>query len=368
MDWQNLFKLGSLLESLLSFDLAIDFGSWMTRVIVKDKGLVIKEPTVIARQKKRLPPEMMAISGSRRQVLAIGKKAYQMIGKEPAGVEVVRPIKHGVVVDFDSAFALLDHFFSLIKEIPRRFPQLIGPRVVVAIPSIATEVERRALKSLLEKVGAREIFLVEKPLLAAIGIGLPIEDAGGIFLIDLGGDTVEIAVISLAGIVVGQCLKIGGQQADEALVNYLRLKYGILIGEQTALKLKEKIGSLLNEKTEQSMVVRGRDLESGLPKSLRIKTSEVRESLVPLVQKIVISAKEVLEESPPELTQDFLRRGIVLTGGFAQLKGIDKMITQELGIGSWIAQDSELAVIKGAAKLLDEPKLLKRVRLVAGLR
>lgn len=359
MNLVQLQNINELINSFLSFDLAIDIGSVNTRIYVRDKGLVVMEPTTISRQKKR---------GGLGEVLAVGKKAERMRGKQPAAIEIINPIQNGIIVDFDSAYRTLDNFFGVVRELPSRFPKLVGPRIVVGIPTIATEVERRAVKSLLERVGGREIFLVEKPLLSAVGIGLPVQDSGGIFLIDMGGDTTEIAVISLSGIVVGQCLKVGGKQADDALVNFIRLKYGVLIGPQTARQIKEKIGSLIPSKQEGSIVIRGRDLGSGLPKSLRIREGEVREALVPLAQKIVVATKEVMEESPPELTQDFLKRGVALTGGFSSIEGVSQMMTQELGMPCWAASDPQLSVVKGAADILNDYRLLKRVRLVAGLK
>ena len=360
-------SLRSLLSSFLSFDMAVDFGSEQMRIFVKDKGLVIKEPTVVARQKGKVK-RRFSTAKNKQEVLAVGTKAYRMLGKQPKNIEVVRPISRGVVVDFDAAFYFVDYFFSLIREIPHRFPRLVGPRVIVGVPSSATEVERRAVKSLLERAGAREVFLVEKPLLAAAGSGLDLGKSKGIFLVDLGGGTSEIAVISLGGIVVGRCLGIGGLKADERIVNFLRLKYGVVVGYQSAHRLKEEAGSLIPGNKERSMVIRGRDLGSGLPKSLRVREAEVREALAPLAQEIVAAAKEVLEESPPELTQDFLQQGVVLTGGFARLDGFDKLVSQELGIPAWLSPSPQLATVKGAAKLLDNPSLLRRVRLVAGLK
>lgn len=344
--------------SFASYDLAVDLGSEMTRIMVRGKGLIVNEPTVIARQKKRL---------GQGSAVAYGRTAAQMIGRQPAGLELVFPIRNGVIVDFKSAAELLDHFLKMVRALPSRWPKLLGPRAIVGIPSLATEVERRAVKALWQQLGARQVFLVNKPLLAAIGAGLAVDKANGGFLIDLGATTTEIAVISLGGVVVGRCLNKGGEAADQNLLNFLRLKHGVLVGRPTARRLKEKIGSLIPQPKETSLVVRGRDIANGLPRSLRLQSAEVREALVPLAQEIIAATKEILEEAPPELTPSFLEQGLFLAGAFSLLAGWPEAISQELKMPVWRVEKPDLAVVRGALQLWQRPELLARVKLVAGL-
>ncbi len=352
--------MANFFASFAGYDLAVDLGSQTTRIMVRGKGLIIEEPTVIARQKKRF---------GKGKVVAFGQAAARMIGRQPANLEIIFPIRHGVVVDFEAAYALLDHFLEVIRDLPRRWPQLLGPRVIVGIGSEATEVERRAVKALWQQLGARQVFLVNKPLLAAIGAGLAIEETNGGFIVDLGATTTEIAVISLGGIVVGRALKLGGETADQHLLNFLRLKYGLLLGASTVRHLKEKIGSLTpqKKKEEASLVVRGRDLASGLPRSLRLRPVEIREALVPLAQEIVLAIREVLEEAPPELTPNFLEQGLFLAGGFSQLPGWPEMVSQELKMPAWRVEKPNLALVRGGLALWKNPQLLAKVKLVAGL-
>lgn len=348
----------SLLARFTHFNLGIDLGTDNTRIMVEDKGLVVDEPTLVARQKKK---------GG--EILAVGKRAKSMVGKEPRQIEVVAPIRAGVIADFDAALGLMNRFLSRVREIPGKWWPLLGPEVVVAVPSGATEVERRAVKAIMVKSGAREVFLIEKPMAAAIGMELPVEEPGGILLVDLGGGTVEMAVISLGGIVLNRCLKFGGNQMDEAIVNYLRLKYGILIGQATAEKIKNELGVVHHQKKEgKKMIVRGRDLESGLPKSIRVEEGEVMEALMPVVQKILKQLGELLEEMPAELTNDVLKRGICLTGGGANLRGWERLVSEETKMPAWRPENPLTSVVKGCAWLLKNRSLLKRVRLVAGLK
>ena len=345
--------------SFSGYDLAVDLGSEATRIMVRGKGLIVDEPTVVARQKKRLG------EGS---IVTYGQPAAQMAGRQPAGLEVVFPIRNGVIVDFKATYKLLDHFLQLVRALPSRWPKLLGPRVIAGISSTATEVERRAVKALWRQLGAREIFLVSNPLLAAIGAGLAVAESSGGFLIDMGAMTTEIAIISLGGIVVGRCLAGGGEKADQSLLNFLRLKYGLLIGRPTARRLKEKIGTLAPQDKEANLVVRGRDISSGLPRSLRLQPAEVREALAPLAQEIIAAAREVLEEAPPELTPNFLEQGLFLSGGFSLLPGWLEVISQELKMPVWRVEKPQLAIARGGVKLWEKPDLLSRVKLVSGLK
>lgn len=346
-------------QKLSCYDLAVDLGTCNLRIIAKGKGLVIKEPTVVAKQKKK--------GGA---VLAVGKKAKAMVGKEPQQIEIVEPISEGVIADFDAAHSLLNHFFSLVKQIPARRLKIFGPRVIAGVSSKATEVERRAVKAVILKAGAREVFLVEKPMAAAIGMELSVDRSSGLLVIDIGGGTTEIAVISLGGIVLNRSISIGGNMMDQAIISFLRLKYGLLIGKPTAEKIKNQLGCVYptGKEAKKRMVIRGRDLESGLPKSVKITQQEVMEALVPVFQKITVQLGELLEELPAELTNDILKGGIGLTGGVSQISGLEKYISEETKMAAWVAETPFLSVVKGAGFLLDDKKLLDRVKLVSGLR
>ncbi|PIS14073.1 rod shape-determining protein [Candidatus Shapirobacteria bacterium CG09_land_8_20_14_0_10_47_13] len=347
-----------MLESLFSFltyDLGIDMGTANTLVLVKGKGIVIREPSVVARHKKT------------KQIIAIGGQAKKMIGKTPLTVEIVRPLKDGVIVDFDATEVLLAHY---IQE-AQRPPKIPKPRVVIGIPSGVTEVERRAVQEACLAAGARKAYLIEEPMAAAIGLGLPIDRPEGALLVDIGGGTTEIAVISLGGIVVERCLRVAGAEMDEAVMAFLRLKYSILLGEATAEDIKIQLGSAMplgSVEKENHLIVRGRGLETGLPKSIKISASEVREAIAPIVQQILETITGVIEETPPELVADIVARGIILYGGTAQLAGLDKLIAEETKMPVWLADDPMTVVVRGCGKLLADEKLLARVRVTGGLK
>jgi len=343
--------------SLLSYDLGIDLGTANILVWVANKGIVVNEPSVVSRQKRK-----------NGRILAIGKDAKKMVGKTPDEIEVIRPLKSGVIADFDATLAMLDYYIKFVHETPGIIPKIPRPKVVIGIPSGVTEVERRAVQDAALSAGARSCFLVEEPMAAAVGAGLPVESPQGQLVIDIGGGTSEIAVISLGGIVIQRCLRIAGDEMDEALVTFVRLKHGLHIGLTTAEELKINIGSAINLSKEKQFVIRGRDMESGLPRSLKLNSTEVREALAPIIQQIISATAEVLEETPPELVGDILRNGIVMAGGGANLPGIDKVIADQTKMPVWIVEDAQLAVVRGCGKLLTDEKLLKRVRVVGGLR
>jgi rod shape-determining protein MreB len=343
--------------SLLSFDLGIDLGTANTLVWVKGKGIAISEPSAVARQKKK---------GGK--ILAIGMEAKKMVGRTPGEVEVLRPLKEGVIADFDATLAMLDHYIRQVHEVPGFLPKIPKPKVVIGIPTGVTEVERRAVADAALSAGARSCWLVEEPMAAAIGAGLPILDPQGQLIVDIGGGTSEIAVISLGGIVIQRCLRIAGDEMDQAIVNFVRLKHGLYIGLSTAEEVKINIGSATSLKSEKQSVVRGRDMESGLPRSLKLLSSEVREALAPILQQILGGVTEVLEETPPELVGDILRNGIVLCGGGSQLPGIDKIISDEAKMPVWVVEDPQTCVVRGCGKLLDDEKLLEKVRVSGGLK
>lgn len=344
------------LFGLLSHDLGIDLGTANTLVWVRNKGIVIREPSVVARHRKT------------KQIVAIGREAKKMLGKTPATIEALRPLKDGVIADFDAAAAMLTHYIKLVHESPKRrgFPSIPRPKVVVGIPSGVTEVERRAVQEAAILAGARQAWLIEEPMAAAIGAGLPIEESTGSFICDIGGGTAEIAVLSLGGIVVNRSIRVAGDEMDEAIISFIRLKHSLLIGEQTAEQLKITVGSAYPvDKTEKQAVVRGRDIETGLPKSVRISESEIREAISPVTHEIMEAIAETIEETPPELIADIVEHGIVLAGGGAKLRGIDKLFAQELRMPVWVTDDPQTAVVRGCGKLLDDEVLLGKVKIAA---
>lgn len=352
----NLFNF---LFGLFSHDLAIDLGTANILVAVKGKGIMIREPSVVARQKKS------------KEILAIGSQAKKMIGKTPGTIEAIRPLKDGVIADFDAAEAMLVKYVREAHQSNSLIPKIPKPRVVVGIPSGVTEVERRAVQDVALNAGARKAYLIEEPMAAAIGLDLPIEQPDGMLVVDVGGGTTEIAVISLGGIVIERCLRIAGDEMDEAVLSFMRLKYSLLLGEATAEEIKIQLGTAypLEEKERQrQMVIRGRDLETGLPKSIKINTQEVREAIAPVVRQIVDAVSGVIEGTPPELISDIVARGVTLCGGGAQLVGLDKLIAEETKMPVWLADDPMTAVVKGCAKVLEDEGLLKRVRVTGGLK
>ena len=338
---------------LLSHDLGIDLGTANTLVYVKGKGVLIREPSVVARQKRS------------KQVVAIGKEAKKMLGKTPGTIEALRPLKDGVIADFDATAAMLKYYIGIVHEHPktRLLPNIPRPKVVIGIPSGVTEVERRAVQEAALMAGAREAYLIEEPMAAAIGSKLPIQDSAGSFICDIGGGTTEIAVLSLGGIVVNRSIRTAGDEMDEAIQTFVRVKYGMLIGDQTAEGVKIAVGSAYPVgKSDRQAVVRGRDIETGLPRSIRVSESEVREALAPVIQEIVEAISETMEETPPELVGDILEHGIVLAGGGSLIRGIDKLIATETKMPVWITEDPQTAVVRGCGILLDDAALLSHVK------
>ncbi|MFH0937428.1 MAG: rod shape-determining protein [Candidatus Daviesbacteria bacterium] len=344
---------------LVSHDIGIDLGTVNTLVLVKGKGIVIREPSVVAIHKKS------------KQVLAIGTEARRMIGRTPQAIEAIRPLRDGVISDFDTTEAMLRLFIQKVHQDPGkgfRFPKIPRPRVVVGIPSGVTEVERRAVQDAALSAGARACYLIEEPMASAIGAGLPIEEPEGNLIVDIGGGTCEIAVIALGGVVIIKSLRVAGDELDQDVINYMKMRYGLLIGERTAEALKIEIGSAVPLKTERETVVRGRDLSTGLPKSIRISSTEIREALMGTLNQMIGAIGEVLEETPPELLADLLERGIVITGGGALLRGFDKKIAEETRMPVWIADDPLTTVVRGCGRVLDDLDLLSKVKVTGGLR
>lgn len=347
--------------SLFSHDVGIDLGTANTLVYVRGKGIIIREPSVVARHKKS------------KEILSIGSYARRMEGRTPQAIETIRPLKDGVIADFDATAAMLSYFVKKVHEVPKgaqhiRLPKFPKPRIVVGIPSGVTEVERRAVQEAALSAGARKAYLIEEPMAAAIGANLNVEEPGGIFIVDIGGGTTEIAIISLGGIVLNHSLRVAGDEMDEAIISYLRLRYSLLLGPRSAEEVKIELGNAVPEKNEKHFVVRGRDLETGLPKSIKISSEEIREALAPVIQQIVSRIEITLEEAPPELVSDIIEKGIVLAGGGALIRGLDKLISEAVKVPVWIADDPLTAVVRGTGRVLSEPQLLEKVRVTGGLR
>ena len=328
-------------------------------VLVKGKGIVIREPSVVALHKKT------------RQVLAIGTEAKRMLGRTPAAIEAVRPLRNGVISDFETTEAMLRFFIQKVHSGPGKnkwsIPKLAHPRIVVGIPSGVTEVERRAVQDACLSAGARQAYLIEEPMAAAIGAKLPIEEPEGTMIVDIGGGTTEIAVISLGGMVINRSLRIAGDELDQDIISYLRMRYGLLIGERTAEDIKLEIGSAYPD-GKADYIVRGRDLSTGLPKSIKISSDEIREALSGTISQMIASIQEVLEETPPELLSDILERGITLAGGGALIKGLDKKIAEETKMPVWVSDDPLTTVVRGCGRVLEDLDLLSKVKVTGGLR
>jgi len=334
---------------IFSHDVGIDLGTANTLVWVKGKGIVIREPSVVARNRKT------------KEILAIGASAKRMLGRAPGNLEIIRPLKDGVIADFDATAAMLTHYIKKVHESGSVMPKIPRPRVVIGIPSGVTEVERRAVSDAAIASGARETILIEEPMAAAIGAGLPVESPEGVFIVDIGGGTAEIAVISMGGIVIGRSIRVAGDEMNEAIISYVRLKYSLLLGESTAEEVKIAIGTCVEQKDEKFFVVRGRGLETGLPKSIKLASSEIREALAPTIQEIVGNIVDTLEETPPELISDIMNNGLFLAGGGSLLLGIDKVVSEATKMPVYIAEDPVTCVVRGCGKVLDDPSLLLKI-------
>jgi rod shape-determining protein MreB len=339
---------------LFSHDIGIDLGTANTLVWVRGKGIVIREPSVVARHKKT------------KEILAIGSSAKKMLGRAPFTIEIVRPLRDGVIADFDATAAMLSHYIRRVHESGTVIPRIPRPKVIIGIPSGVTEVERRAVADAAVSSGARQAHLVEEPIAAAVGADLPIEDTKGVFIIDIGGGTTEIAVISMGGVVLGKSIRIAGDEMDEAIINYVKLKYSLLLGQPTAEQIKMDVGTCVTGK-ERFSIVRGRDLEEGLPKSVKLSSAEIREALMPTIQEIVSGVKGILEETPPELVADIMERGIVMAGGGSLLVGIERVVADATKMYVYVADDPLTCVAVGCGKLLENSKLLANTRVTRGL-
>ena len=345
---QKFFKLVrrffNYVLGLFSNDIGIDLGTATTLVYVKGEGVVLCEPSVVSIEKDT------------NRVIAVGEEAKRMLGRTPGNIIAIRPMKDGVISDFEVTEAMLKYF---IKKVHKR-RVLVRPAMVIAIPSGITAVEKRAVRDSAERAGARSVELIEEPKAAAVGVGLPVEEPAGNMIIDIGGGTTEFAVISLGGLVYSKSIRIAGDEMDMAIIEYLRKTYNLMIGERTAEEIKIRIGSAYPLEEELNMDVRGRDLISGLPKTISVTSVEIREALQDPVQAIVDVSKSTLEQTPPELAADLIDRGIVMAGGGALLRGLDKRIGEETGLPVHVADDPITAVVLGTGQVLNMPAKLRR--------
>ncbi|WP_437783919.1 rod shape-determining protein [Sorangium sp. So ce1097] len=336
------------LYGLFSNDLAIDLGTATTLIYVKGKGIVSCEPSVVAVQRD-------ARGG--KKVLAVGREAKEMLGRTPGNIQAVRPLRDGVIADFEITEAMLRYFIARAHN--RR--TLVKPRIIICVPFGITEVEKRAVKESAEGAGAREVFLIEEPMAAAIGAGLPITEPSGNMVVDIGGGTTEVAVISLAGIVYSQSVRVGGDKMDESITAYMKRKYNMAIGEQTAERIKITVGNAYPLEQQLTMEVKGRDMVAGIPKTVVVNSDEIRDSLSEPTNAIVDAVLIALERTPPELAADIVDKGIVLTGGGSLLKNLDVLLREETGLPVMVCDDPISAVVLGSGKALDHLELLKEV-------
>ncbi len=333
------------LFDVLSNDIGIDLGTANTLVYVRNQGIVLNEPSVVAIEK------------STGKVLAIGSAAKEMMGRTPGGIAAIRPLKDGVIADFEISEKLIADFIRRVVK----HKYLMKPRVVISVPSGITEVEKRAVRDSAENAGAREVYLLAEPMAAAIGVGLPVEQPSGSMIIDIGGGTSEIAVIALNGIVHDTSIRVAGDELNDAIIMYLKKNYNLLIGELTAEDLKIKIGSAFTLDKELSMDIKGRDLVAGVPKNLKLSSVQVREALSETIDIIVEAVRQALERTPPELASDILERGIILTGGGALLRGLDKRLRQETNLPVNVADDPLTCVARGAGAVLEDLSAYSKV-------
>ncbi|EAL8601713.1 rod shape-determining protein [Campylobacter coli] len=341
-----------ILDQLIGFfssDMGIDLGTANTLVLVKDKGIVINEPSVVAVEREKY--------GSRAKILAVGKEAKDMVGKTPGNIEAIRPMKDGVIADFDMTEKMIRYF---IEKTHRR-KSFLRPRIIISVPYGLTQVERKAVRESALSAGARGVFLIEEPMAAAIGANLPIQEPKGNLVVDIGGGTTEIGVISLGGLVISKSIRTAGDKLDTSIVNYVKEKYNLIIGERTGEEIKIAIGSAIQLPKELSMVVKGRDQVSGLLSRIELTSEDVREAMREYLKEIADALKMVLEMMPPDLASDIVENGVVLTGGGALIRGLDKYLSEIVRLPVYIADEPLLAVAKGTGKALEEISLLQQL-------
>lgn len=371
------------MKNLLSFienfywDIGVDLGTSNTLIYLRDRGVVIEEPTMVARLKRKRWVGMSAPKWKGSVSIAYGDKAKEMLNREPKQLEVISPIKNGTISDLEVLENLVAYYLKLIYEIPSRYPKLFKPRVVVSTPGSINDVQKRAIRSVFMAAGAKEVVLIEGVILAAVGLGLPTDRSSGLMVVDIGGGKTEVGVVSMGGLVVGRGVKSAGTSMDMAIINYVKMKYGLLVGQNSAERIKIELGNvwdpstgsgLTSSGTEKTAILRGRDLEKGLPRAVKINSSEIREAIIFEAQKIVKLVKEELDETPPELMEDVLKRGVVLVGNGAKLAGLSKLIEKEIKISTRVADEAGLAIIKGCGEVLEDRSLFDRIRTVSGIR
>ncbi len=338
------------ITKFISCDIGIDLGTANVRVGIRGKGLITIEPSVIAIQK------------GTNELLAVGKEAKEMIGKTPAHVVATRPIRDGVIVDFDTTQAMLRYFIQKALHHFNTNSIFLKPRVLIGVPSTITDVEKQAVIDAALYAGAKEAYVIEEPMAAAIGVGLPINDAKGNMIVDIGGGTTDIAIISLGGILVDKTIKLAGDEMDERILEYVKNVYGMAIGHKTAEQIKLKLGNVSEENLEDSLIIHGRDITTGLPKSTEITANHVKKAILPVIQSITDAIKEAIEDAPPEIVADLTEYGFVITGGGSQLKGLDKYWEKVIGIPVKRAEEPHLSVLKGTLEALGHVDILKRLK------
>ncbi len=338
------------LFQLFTFDIGIDLGTANTRVGIKGKGVVMNEPSVVA------------INKNTKEVLAVGKEAKEMLGRTPASVVALRPLKDGIIVDFDTTLAMLKYFIQKVHQENATYSTVPRPRVIIGVPSSITEVEKQAVLDAAEAAGAREAYVIEEPMAAAIGVGIPVNEPLGNLVVDIGGGTTDIAIISLGGIVVDKTIPIAGDEMDEQIVDFMRERYNLLIGKRTAEKLKMEVGAAIPLKKEKSTMIQGRDLLKGLPRSMEVVSSDIREAVMPSIIAMTEAIQEAIEDAPPELVSDIYTQGILLTGGGGKLEGLDKFWEQELKVKVKKAPEPSLSVVLGTLEALNHVDILKKLK------
>lgn len=326
--------------------MGVDLGSSNVKILVKDKGIIVDEPSMVARLKKKK-------NGFQKNLL-YGQKAKEMVNREPKQIEVVSPIKRGTVSDLITAEALVAYYIKLINEVPSSYPRILKPRILVGVPGTISEVQKRAFRSIFTLVGAK-VDLIESGVLGALGSGFSLEESGGVLFLDIGGGKSEASLISMGGVVLCRGLEMGGNDFDESIINYVKMKYGLLVGKNSAEKVKMEMGG----------VIRGRDLENNLPKSIRLRGEEIREATAMNTARIVNLVKMVLDEMPTEMTDDVLRRGVIMSGGASLLKGIDKQLEEEVKINATVVANPGYGVVKGMGEILENREWLSKVKLIS---
>jgi len=343
------------LFSNFSWDIGVDLGTCNTLIYLKDRGVIINEPTMIARIKKKRWMGLSAPKFNFSRPIAYGYKAKEMVEREPMQIEVVSPIKNGSIQDLDALEKLMGYYFKLIHEIPGKYPKIIKPRVVVGVPAFLNQVNKRAISELFKGVGARQVIMCDQCVLSAVGRGMPLETSMGTMIVDVGGGKTEVTVVSMGGIVVGKNINVAGKSLDQDVMSYLKMKYNMIIGQLTAEKIKIAGGGL----------VRGRDMSCGLPKSIKVTSNEIKEAIGLSLNKIVKTVGRVLDETPPELMDGILKKGIMLVGSGSKIEGLAKMIEDEVKIGARVVEEPEYSVIRGCGELIENPEKLSLIKIIS---